>query len=256
MRRLVEPAPFANIIWLDAVDSTNDWADRIMSAVTAEDGPDLPPTVLMAGWQAAGHGSGGKSWVSPAGGLYVTWLAWLPVEALAVLPLAVGVAAATAAEALVPGLSVGLKWPNDLVVDGRKLGGMLCHARSGGDRCWVRAGLGINVACTPELAPGDPVCPTSLAEHGWGGQLGPAIWALVERFLRQLEAGLEEPGRAREQWQARLVHRLGDTMRVRIDTRIVEGRFAGLSPEGHLLLEVGGRVERVAAGELVVRLEA
>ncbi|MGV8038831.1 MAG: biotin--[acetyl-CoA-carboxylase] ligase [Thermoanaerobaculaceae bacterium] len=255
MRRLVEQAPPANVIWLDVVDSTNDWADRIMAAAIEDDDPRVPPTVLVAGAQAAGHGRGSNSWVSPAGGLYATWLAWLPVESLPGLPLAVGVACAEAAEALVPGLAVGLKWPNDLVVGGRKLGGMLCHARGGGEECWVRVGVGINVARTPELAPGDPVRPTSLASHGWDGQLAPAIWALVGSVLRRIGEALAEPVRTRELWQARLVHRPGDAMRVRVDDAVVEGRFAGLSVEGHLLLEVGDRVERVASGELLARSE-
>lgn len=255
MRRLVEQAPPANVIWLDAVDSTNDWADRIMAAALEDDDPRVPPTVLVAAAQAAGHGRGSNSWVSPPGGLYATWLAWLPVEALPGLPLAVGVACAEAVEALVPGLAVGLKWPNDLVVGGRKLGGMLCHARGGGEQCWVRVGVGINVACAPELAPGDPVRPTSLAGHGWDGQLGPAIWALVGSFLSRVDEALAAPARTRELWQSRLVHRPGDAMQVRVDDAVVEGRFAGLSAEGHLLLEVGGRIERVAAGELLARIE-
>lgn len=255
MRRLLDEAPQANLVWLDSVDSTNDWADRLMAAACEDDDAPLPDTVLVAGAQAAGHGRGSNSWVSPAGGLYATWLAWLPVEVLPSLPLAVGVACAEAAEALLPGLEVGLKWPNDLVVDGEKLGGMLCHVRGGGERCWVRVGVGVNVACTPELAPGDPVRPTSLAAHGWEGQLAPAIWALVGSVLRRVGEALAEPVRTRELWQSRLVHGLGDTMRVRVEDGVVEGRFAGLSAEGHLLLEVGDRVERIASGELLARIE-
>lgn len=256
MRRLLEKAPSANIIWLDAVDSTDDWADRIMTAVMADDEPEFPPTVLVAGSQMAGHGRGNKPWVSPRGGLYATWLGWLPVASLASLPLAVGVAGAEAAEALVPGLAVGLKWPNDFVVGGRKLGGVLCHARGGGEHVWARVGIGINIAFSPELGPGDPVRPVSLAELGWRGEPDEAVWALVGGFLHSFGEALAAPGRTRERWQARLVHRPGDEMVLRLDHGLLAGRFAGLSNEGHLVLEVGGRLERIAAGELVVRLEA
>ena len=256
MRRLVELAPRANLVWLDAVDSTNDWADRIMAAALADDDPRLPPTVLVAAAQAAGHGRGSHWCASPAGGLYVTWLAWLPVEVLPGLPLAVSVACAEAVEALVPGLAVKLKWPNDLFVDGRKLGGMLCHVRGGGEQCWARVGVGINIAGTPALAPDDPARPISLAGCGWDGQLEPAIWALVSSFLGRIEAALAEPARTRERWQSRLLHQPGDTMRVRIDDAVVEGRFVGFSAEGHLLLEVEGRNQRVAAGEVLIRLES
>jgi BirA family biotin operon repressor/biotin-[acetyl-CoA-carboxylase] ligase len=256
MPRAWDFAPTLNLIWLDSVDSTNDWADRLMAAALESDETSLPDTVLVAGSQTGGHGRGDNAWVSPPGGLYATWLAWIPVESLPCLPLAVGVACAEAVEALLAGVTVGLKWPNDLVVGGRKLGGMLCHARGSDDRVWVRVGFGINIATTPVLAAGDPVRPVALAELGWVGDVEQTARILVQEFVRRVRVALADPLRAREQWQARLVHRPGELMRVKVGGAALEGRFVGLTPEGHLEVEVDGRVERIASGELVSRPEA
>lgn len=253
MPRTWTPALDVNLIWLDSVDSTNDWADRLMAAALEADETSLPDTVLVAGSQTGGHGRGENVWVSPPGGLYATWLAWIPVASLPGLPLAVGVACAEALETLVDGLTVGLKWPNDLVVGGRKLGGMLCHARGADERVWVRVGFGINVAVTPSLASGDPVRPVALAELGWVGDVEQAGRVLVHDFVRRVRLALADPVQTRERWQARLVHRAGDRMQLRVEGTVLEGRFVGFTPEGHLEVEVDGRVERIASGELVSR---
>lgn len=255
MRRFRDSASAVNLIWLDSVDSTNDWADRLMAAALEADETSLPDTVLAARTQSGGRGRGENTWISPPGGLYATWFAWIPVDALQVLPLAVAVACAEAVEARLEGVSVGLKWPNDLVVGGRKLGGILAHSRGVGDAVWVRVGFGINVGVTPVLASGDPVRPVSLADLGWQGDVEQAARVLVNDFVRRVRPALAEPARTRERWQARLVHRPGERMLVRLESTVIDCRFVGLTPEGHLEVEVDGRVERIAAGELLPRSE-
>jgi BirA family transcriptional regulator, biotin operon repressor / biotin---[acetyl-CoA-carboxylase] ligase len=253
MPRTWDFAPTLNLIWLDSVDSTNDWGDRLMVAALESDETSLPDTVLVAGSQSGGHGRGENAWVSPPGGLYATWLAWIPVESLPCLPLAVGVACAEAVEALLDGLNVGLKWPNDLVVNGGKLGGSLCHARGSDDRVWVRVGIGVNIAVTPVLAAGDPVRPVALAGLGWVGDVEQTARVLVHEFVRRVRLALADPVRTRERWQARMVHRAGERMQVRVEGAVLDGRFVGFTPEGHLEVEIDGRVERIASGELVSR---
>jgi BirA family biotin operon repressor/biotin-[acetyl-CoA-carboxylase] ligase len=113
-------------------------------------------TVVVADEQTGGRGSRGRGWRSPPGGL---WLSALYRPGLAagteLLSLRVGLAVAQAVEALATGLRVSIKWPNDLLLDGRKLGGILCEARWQGEAvAWVVAGVGLNVAnpIPPELA--------------------------------------------------------------------------------------------------------
>lgn len=112
-------------------------------------------TTVVAEAQTSGRGTRGRVWDSGPGGL------WLSVvtrptrtDALEALSLRVGLAVADALEREFPTLPrLGLKWPNDLQLDGAKVGGILCEARWGGGRClWVVVGLGINVAnALPDL---------------------------------------------------------------------------------------------------------
>ena len=114
-------------------------------------------TAIVAAHQTLGHGTRGRPWSSGLGGLWLSVIARPSrTDALEALSLRVGLATAVVLEALVPSLPpLGLKWPNDIVIDRRKLAGILCEARWGSGQCqWVVVGLGINVRneVPPELA--------------------------------------------------------------------------------------------------------
>ncbi len=132
----------SQIIRLTTVDSTMDLLHGL-----AGDGAEAG-TVVVAGEQAGGRGSRGRGWQSPLGGLWLSVL-FRPQAASGVelFGLRIGLAVADAIEALGPGVPVDIKWPNDLMVGDRKLGGILCEARWQGESlAWVVAGVGINVA--------------------------------------------------------------------------------------------------------------
>jgi BirA family transcriptional regulator, biotin operon repressor / biotin---[acetyl-CoA-carboxylase] ligase len=138
------------VIRLPTVDSTMD----LLHGLAAEGAG--AGTVVVAGEQTGGRGSRGRGWRSPSGGL---WLSLLlrPSSAVGIelLGLRIGLAVTEALAALSPGVPVEIKWPNDLMLDDRKLGGILCEARWQGESlAWVVAGVGINVAnpIPPELA--------------------------------------------------------------------------------------------------------
>jgi BirA family transcriptional regulator, biotin operon repressor / biotin---[acetyl-CoA-carboxylase] ligase len=107
-------------------------------------------TVVVAGEQLEGRGSRGRTWHSPPGGLWMSVLFRPPAAAGAeVISLRVGLTVAVAIEPLLS-RAVRLKWPNDLMVDERKVGGVLCEARwQGGALAWVVAGVGLNVLNQP-----------------------------------------------------------------------------------------------------------
>jgi BirA family biotin operon repressor/biotin-[acetyl-CoA-carboxylase] ligase len=253
-RVLPAPAP-ANVIWLDDCDSTNAVAERLVDSWLAGEEDRLPETLVVAQSQSAGRGRGSHGWQSPAGGLYATWLAWLPVRALALLPMAVGVSLAAAVEELLPGVRVQLKWPNDLLVGGRKLGGVLCASRSAGEAAWVSVGFGINIGADPVLPSGDRTKPISLASLGFAGDAPEGIWSVIAGFLARIHPTLEDRMGSRAEWVARSMHRAGETMRLRVPSGGVEGRFVGFGEEGELELEVGGKVTRFSAGELLAEKE-
>jgi BirA family biotin operon repressor/biotin-[acetyl-CoA-carboxylase] ligase len=104
-------------------------------------------TAVVAAEQTLGRGSRGRGWDSPQGGLWLSVLLRPGTEpALEVLSLRVALAVAGAIEQAVPGLRLGLKWPNDLLLGNLKVGGILCEARwQGGTPGWVAVGVGINV---------------------------------------------------------------------------------------------------------------
>jgi BirA family biotin operon repressor/biotin-[acetyl-CoA-carboxylase] ligase len=103
-------------------------------------------TMVVAGEQLEGRGSRGRTWYSPPGGLWLSALFRPPTAgAVEVISLRVGLAVAAAIESLVSG-RIHLKWPNDLMLEERKVGGILCEARwQGGALGWVAAGIGLNV---------------------------------------------------------------------------------------------------------------
>jgi len=112
-------------------------------------------TVVIAEEQTAGRGTKGRSWHSaPGKGLYVSFLLKPEPKYLNYLPLLAGLAAREAVN-LLADLDLRLKWPNDLVFEGKKLGGILCEGVSSGEKTAVIVGIGLNVNHQPEDFPAE-----------------------------------------------------------------------------------------------------
>jgi BirA family transcriptional regulator, biotin operon repressor / biotin---[acetyl-CoA-carboxylase] ligase len=130
----------APVHYVERVASTMDLLHAL-----AENGA-VPGTAVVAGEQLEGRGSRGRSWHSPPGGLWLSVLLYpATLGGIEVVSLRVGLVVAAALEAFTSE-AVQLKWPNDLILDRRKLGGILCEARwQGGVLAWVAVGIGVNV---------------------------------------------------------------------------------------------------------------
>jgi len=224
-----------------------------------------PPGMLcacIAEYQTAGRGRRGRRWASPLGAglcLSVGWqFADAPAE-LSALTLAVGVVVRRAL-ARMAGVEIALKWPNDLVWDERKLGGILLELTAEGQGgCHVVAGIGINVALPPELLPSLSDWPRGAVDLDTATRGAPppravlAI-ALLEE-LTELFASYAETGfRAfRDDWRA------ADYLRgraVQLDEAAgqVTGTALGIEADGALLIETApGTRRRVVAGDVSVR---
>lgn len=238
------------ILAFDELDSTNAEARR-----RAEAG-ERGPVWLMARRQTAGVGRRGRAWDGGEGNLTATLLLTLdkpPAEA-GQLAFVAGVAAAETIAALVPPSLVRLKWPNDVLVDGRKACGMLIEsgpAKNGG--VWAAVGVGINLATYPEAVERPA---TALAEHLTHDLSRPpapdeALAVLARAFDEALSLWLAqgfEP--VRQAWLAR-AGGLGGPCVARLERETVSGVAEGLDADGALLLRLpGGALRRITAGDV------
>ncbi|MSR36678.1 MAG: biotin--[acetyl-CoA-carboxylase] ligase [Gemmatimonadetes bacterium] len=227
----------------DVIGSTNDRARELVEA-----GAEAF-TAVIAEAQTMGRGREGRRWESPAGtGLWLSMIA-PPREqsARALMPLRVGLAVCRAVERAAPGVYAGLKWPNDVLLDGRKVAGVLCESTPGG----VVIGVGINVR--PGSLP-EPLTDTAVALEEASGQpvdLGRLAGELIAE-LRELLApgslGLE--GDVAREIDARDVLK---GRKVLADTG-ESGIARGIGRDGALRVELAtGEVCRVMAGGVRIR---
>ncbi len=218
--------------------------------------------VCFADFQTAGRGRRGRAWVTPLGGGLCFSVSWQFVDApaeLAALTLAVGVVVRRAL-ARVAGVDIALKWPNDLVWDERKLGGILLEMTAeaqGG--CHVVAGIGINVALPAEMLATLSDWPRGAVDLATArGGTPPSRLALAAALvaeLAELFADYAAAGFAayRSDWRA------ADFLKgreVRLDEAgsALTGTAVGIEADGALVIETApGLRRRVIAGDVSVR---
>jgi BirA family biotin operon repressor/biotin-[acetyl-CoA-carboxylase] ligase len=196
-------------------------------------------TAVVAAEQTAGRGSRGRLWHSPRGGLWLSVLARPARDAIELLSLRAGLAIAEALD--VVGARVAIKWPNDLLWDERKIGGVLCEARWAGDApAWVAIGVGLNVRNSiPPVLAGAAALSAAIPDA-----TPDSILARILPGLRALETGAD---RLHPAEHARLAAR--DWLRGRALQAPVPGIADGLDPDGALRVRrAGGAVARLRAG--------
>ena len=247
MRELATLAAFYRPLHFARIDSTNDEAKR-RAAAAAEEG-----TLVWADEQSAGRGRRGREWVSTPGNLHVSLILRPRCQALAAAQLGF-VAALAVAEACARFLPQGpvprCKWPNDVLIDGQKVAGLLLEssADAQGALAWLVLGIGVNLASHP-AATEYPA--TSLA--AWGAAVTPAAMldVLAALFLAGYQSWRAEGfAPARAAWLARAFDGLGAPIRVRLAASEFSGRFAGLNEAGMLLLDGAGGRRTIAAAEI------
>ena len=229
---------------LDCCSSTN-----AVLLTRAESGA-ASGTVLIAETQTAGRGRRGRQWVSGAGDSLTFSLLWrfVPGTVPIGLSLAVGLAVAQALEKVDAG-KTALKWPNDLLRDGRKLGGILVELVPGAPHAAV-IGIGLNLHL-PDSMPDE-----LKARSATVGRVEPA--ALLAGTLTALLEVLEKFSAGGfavllDAWTARHAH---ENQPVRLLSDFApdrEGICRGVDVDGALLFESDGRIERILSGEISLR---
>jgi BirA family biotin operon repressor/biotin-[acetyl-CoA-carboxylase] ligase len=235
------------------IDSTSDYLKR-----TQSDHKDYRARVCVAEWQSAGRGRRGRRWVSPYGtNLYLSLAAQSNEATLASggLSLAAAVAVVRALQAYgIDGL--GLKWPNDILLEGRKLAGILLDlsGESGGPY-HVVIGIGINLK-VPESAAREIDQPwADLSRCGADIDRNRLTGLIVEALIRAIDAYNEAGLEAFTQEWARFDLISGRNVELRQDREtMISGVARGIDSHGALLIEQDGVTRRYHAGEVSVRL--
>ncbi len=230
----------------EALGSTSDLCRTL--ALAGEPGP----LAILARRQTEGRGTRGREWVSPPGNLFLSVLLRSPEQARDVgqWSLLAGVALAGALQPVLPGSAeLRLKWPNDVLLDGAKLAGILVEsgAKADGTLDWLVIGMGVNLLTAPDL----PDRRTAALAQVTTPPRPEAMARLVLDRLshwRQVRL-LEGFAPIRAAWLDRAPP-LGTPLTLHSGGRAVGGSFAGLGRDGSLLLATGGRVHAFAAGEL------
>ncbi|KAF0674853.1 biotin--[acetyl-CoA-carboxylase] ligase [Profundibacterium mesophilum] len=232
---------------LDSVDSTNAYAARIA--------PELDrPTWIMAHRQTAARGRRGRTWASPDGNFSAT-LVMRPGGVPGWAALRSFLAANALFETLaleVDRTRLATKWPNDVLLDGGKIAGILLEsAGSGGQVDWLAIGIGVNLAQAPVAEPDAAFPPVSLTGQG-GSNIAPeAFLARLADHYATEEAILERLGfePIREKW-LRAAARLGETISARTGDGVIEGIFRTIDPAGQLILDCADGPRSIAAADV------
>jgi BirA family biotin operon repressor/biotin-[acetyl-CoA-carboxylase] ligase len=239
------------VVYWPEIGSTNDDARRL----AAEGAPE--GTLVIADYQSRGRGRLDRSWVAPRGSSLLISIVFRPELAahqVQRLTMSCGLAVADAIE-LQTGLSVGLKWPNDVVIGGAKAGGILTEIGLEGAQVeFAAVGIGLNVNLDPPLLPTDLPMPATSLCNELGSEVArlPLLWALLQEIEERYSA-LSAGQSPHVEWARRLVT-LGKPVTVSGTGSVLDGMAEGVDADGALLVRLAnGRLEKVLAGDVSAR---
>jgi BirA family biotin operon repressor/biotin-[acetyl-CoA-carboxylase] ligase len=231
-------------IRFEELDSTNSEARR-----RAEDG-EQGPLWISAARQTQGRGRRGRVWDAGQGNLTASLLLRPKAQASVIgqLSFAAALAVAEMAQHFAPDISIQVKWPNDVLGNGRKLAGILLESGEDSSGRWLVIGVGVNLASFP---PGTEFPATSLAQLGIAAPSSEdALTVLAARFAHWYDVWMSEGFETvRTGWLAR-AGGLGKPIQARLPHHTHEGVFEGIDAAGALLLNEQGHVRAIAAGEV------
>lgn len=231
----------------DELDSTNAEARRRAEAGAGG------PVWITAAVQTAGRGRRGREWQTKSGNLAATLLLTTrkPAGEAAQLSFVAALAAADLAETcLGPGVAK-LKWPNDVMINGRKAVGILVESGPWpGDQLWLAVGIGVNLAHAPQ----DVERPaTAFADHMPGAAPKPqdALEVLATRFQHWFDLWNREGFAPISEGWGRIAQGIGEPCEARLPHQTLRGIAEGLDPDGALRLRLdSGSVQRITAGDV------
>jgi BirA family transcriptional regulator, biotin operon repressor / biotin---[acetyl-CoA-carboxylase] ligase len=240
--------PGYRLLCYDSIGSTNDEA-RSLARDGAPEG-----TLVWAREQTAGRGRRGRSWISPRGNLHLSLILRpdCPVRSAAQLGFVAALAVGGALCAILPRIEGhAYKWPNDVLINGRKVAGLLLESETIAPEklSFVVVGVGVNLQASPQ---GAEFPATSVMEEGLGEVVPEVMLGEFAVHFRSWNMRWQAEGFApvRAAWLAAAAIVRGEPIRVRLDALGLCGRFLDIDHEGNLLLECAGECRRIAAGEV------
>jgi BirA family transcriptional regulator, biotin operon repressor / biotin---[acetyl-CoA-carboxylase] ligase len=250
IRRIVSRlTTIESIAVISRVASTNLVARRIVNECI-ENELSLPKAIIIAGEQFAGRGRNARQWSSPAGkGIYATTLLSMPAEQLPLVPLEMA-NIVTSYLREVFAIDARVKWPNDVLVGGRKIAGILIEARMNEDHAFLLIGTGINVEPVADDTRPNATTISEVSTRDFRG-IDVAIEAFIEHLDQRLGRPLEREV-VLDEWREYSIHETGDRIQCLLGERNVEGTWGGIDEHGRALLRNGGETIAVSAGDLIL----
>ncbi|MGV7220137.1 MAG: biotin--[acetyl-CoA-carboxylase] ligase [Nitrospinales bacterium] len=241
----------SNIIFVNEVGSTNELAKSYVEKDLSEG------MVFLAESQSKGKGRSGRTWHSPAGtGIYMSVLLRpdIPIVQLSPLTLMTGVAVAKAIN-LFQSNSVDLKWPNDILLNGKKLGGILCELVPFQEKYWVVLGIGVNVNHEIDHFPPDltEIATSLYLENEKILDRVMVINSILNNlnmeYLSYLSKGIKP---IIQDW-TRLTNMFGKLIQLTLAERSISGVAIGLDDQGSLILRMeDGELRTFNSGEVTL----
>ena len=213
------------IYWYGEVESTQKIARQLIKKGVEKE------SIIVADSQIKGRGRLNRTWLSPPGGLYCSII----IESDRFLPVIVAVAVATTLCKI--GIDATIKWPNDILVMGKKIAGILIET-SGQDAI---VGIGINISDTPlETA-------TSLSQEGIQVSRNSLLTHLYESLIDTLKS----PKKTIRDAYRRFSHTLGKQVKIKLNEEEVTGIATDIDVDGGLLVKRGNQVKKIVAGDCI-----
>ncbi|NPD67914.1 biotin--[acetyl-CoA-carboxylase] ligase [Lichenicola cladoniae] len=230
----------------DSLPSTSD------SCIARAEAGEEAGLAILALQQTRARGSRGRGWIEPPAGNLAMSVLLRPEGGFGLLarwPLLAGLALHQALSHDDPDGRLSLKWPNDLMLDGCKLGGILIERGANDGHDWLVIGFGANLLSAPELPDRVAACMAELGPP-------PSAREVAARLLVGLDEWIERGSThgfaaIRSDWLDR-AHPIGTPLAVRDRGEQRAGSFAGLSTDGALLLDVAGCEQRIDTGEILL----
>lgn len=224
------------------LDSTSSFARRMIPALGSNE-----YAAISADEQTGGYGRLHRSWVSPKGKSVALSLLFFEEK----LPLfAFSQIAALVCFNMLQALHPRMKWPNDLLIDGKKIAGVLTEAAFQEEKRAVIVGIGLNVNTTKEELAGIPRKTTSwLLETGEERAVDLLREQIALQFYKMMQLDL---GAIQEMWLKQVSWMIGEVVTVQMAGETVSGRVHAIEPDGSLMVQLeDGRVREIFSGEIV-----